>query len=439
MTCTLPRALSRSLELSVTPLLAVVLLLAVPSCGSSGPGESREPSAAENDKAPKKPSQADDRVADGRPADQAAADKASANATAADAEPARTVTLGKAKVTLGDRPPWADTAELQQNPDFADAPAAPDLDAPLPKRWKLVRSIRVGVGYLYQAEFTADGKSVVTMSTDSGLVYRYKASSGKSQRKYRLPSFEQFDDAWFAVVRETPNRPRVFIARESGTQILDLKTGKFSAQEILPPGDVIEHTGRFGLYGVAFRNAKPQGGRVSLRWLDGAIAATMECAERPDDFSVSADGRMIAIRYYPSDTIEILDLAERRLVSIIKTPRMAGDVALSPDGKTIAIGGSLLLMASVADGQIIATDERFAGNLSEVRFTPQGDLLLVSAFDGKVRSYALPEDLATMTSFTKPQVLKHRGRANVYGLGLSADTRRLLTSSGDRTVKIWKR
>jgi WD40 repeat protein len=57
-------------------------------------------------------------------------------------------------------------------------------------------------------------------------------------------------------------------------------------------------------------------------------------------------------------------------------------------------------------------------------------------FDGKARSYPLGGEV---TRLPRPQVLHHAGTANVYGLGLSADGRTLATSSGDQTVRIWRR
>jgi WD40 repeat protein len=147
----------------------------------------------------------------------------------------------------------------------------------------------------------------------------------------------------------------------------------------------------------------------------------------------------LAVSYIPADQVEILDLREKKLIGKVDLPKWGSAVAISPDRSIMAVGGEKLQNVRFPSGEVLAEDAQFGNNIHKVRFTPQGDLLLVSAYDGKARSYALPKDLSTITSLPRPQSLSHLGQAIVYALGLTKDGRMLVTSSGDKTIKIWRR
>jgi WD40 repeat protein len=276
------------------------------------------------------------------------------------------------------------------------------------------------------------------LSNQSGRVYRYDLD-GKLLNKIDLPGFREFDDAAFAPLLELLDRPQVFIARPEGTGVLDVESGKIDTLTHTPPGTNIEHTGRPGLYGVSYRRTTPQSGELVLQWITGEIALRARCQHRPDGFALSPDGRYLAIAYYPADQVEVIDLQAQQLVSTLKLPKWGSALAISPDGKWLALGGERLQVVSFPEGHLVAEDAAYENNIDTVRFTPQGDLLLTSAYDGKARSYVFPSDLSETKKLPAPQLLSHNGTANVYALGLTPDGRMLVTSSGDETLKIWKR
>lgn len=339
--------------------------------------------------------------------------------------------IGLAEVTLGERPPWETLEALK-------APAPEEETGRIPTTWSLQRTITVGEGYLHEAEFSADEKSVVTLSTQSGHVYHFDLA-GKPLTKVLLPGFAQFDDASFTTMTEITERPQLVVARPTGTTLLDLESGKFDVIESVPPGNGVQHTGRPGLYGISHRKITPQSGTVLFQWVSGEVAAKLHCDNRPDDWVLTPDGRFLAISYYPANHVEVLDLREGKLVGTMELPQWGSAIAISPDGSLLAMGGEKLRVVRFPGGEVVAEDANYGNNIGEVRFTPQGDLLLASAFDGKARSYVLPKDLDAMTSLPRPQILAHLGQANVYALGLTKDGRMLVTSSGDKTLKIWKR
>jgi WD40 repeat protein len=56
----------------------------------------------------------------------------------------------------------------------------------------------------------------------------------------------------------------------------------------------------------------------------------------------------------------------------------AGSVALSPDGNTVALGGSSVKVVSVASGQVLATYQALAGVVQSVAFSPDGTTLVAA-------------------------------------------------------------
>lgn len=337
--------------------------------------------------------------------------------------------FGLARVAIGARPPWASLEAIHTK---TNAPEA------APAEWRLHKSIYVGEGYLHHAAFVPGAQSVVTLSNQSGRLYHY-ALDGKLLNQIELPGFREFDDADFTPLLELEDRPQAFIARPEGTGVLDLESGKIDTLTNTQAGTDIQHSGRPGLYGVTFRSTTPQSGELVLQWISGEVALRARCEHRPDGWALSPDGRYLAIAYYPAEHVEVLDLKEEKVVSTLKLPKWGSAIAISPDGKWLALGGERLQVASFPDGHVIAEDASYGNNIDSVAFTPQGDLLLASAYDGKARSYALSANLAETKKLSAPQLLRHNGTANVYALGLTPDGRMLVTSSGDETIKIWKR
>jgi WD40 repeat protein len=129
-----------------------------------------------------------------------------------------------------------------------------------------------------------------------------------------------------------------------------------------------------------------------------------------------------------------LDLLGQRVVGVLDAPQYAASIDVTPDERFLAVGGAALWVYDLTTGERVASDERFDNNIGHVGFSPSGDRLLVTAYDGRARSYAF-----SAGRLGERQVLPHRGTANVYAASFSKDGRRLVTSSGDQTLKVWER
>jgi hypothetical protein len=123
-------------------------------------------------------------------------------------------------------------------------------------------------------------------------------------------------------------------------------------------------------------------------------------------------------------------------------------VALSPDGRYVAVGGAALVLVDLANPARRAHYGYFHNNIDTVRFSPSGDAVVASSYDGRVRIFAIesvPLALPTPSSAEPVRVqglalrllreLSHAGRANVYEFVFDADGNGLWSGSGDRTLR----
>lgn len=371
-------------------------------------------------------------------------------------------TAAEAVLKLG-----AASIEFGVHPPFEPSPYKPSTLSPAPahrgqlsKHWRLKKRIWVGYGYLHHAELSGDGQRVLTLSEQEGALRAYDVGTGKLRHRVSLPGFGEFDSVGFSALDDEQDNVLVVRQPFSTSQgkapsdnvplLIDLALGTFSPAPELPVGGGLRTAERPGLFGIVERLTDPQSGTLSFWWiqlrtraegpksLDAQLALRLECAERPDDWALSKDGKLLAIAYYPSNRVELLDLDQRQVLLRLPAPKWNGSLALSPDSRLLALGGAELRVHLVPSGEQLAADDKYKNNIDTIRFTPQADLLLTSAYDGLARSYSLPQRLDTLSALPRPQTLAHGG-ANVYALAMTPDGRRLVTSSGDRTLKVWER
>jgi WD40 repeat protein len=157
-------------------------------------------------------------------------------------------------------------------------------------------------------------------------------------------------------------------------------------------------------------------------------------AERVDGFDLSADKSLLAVSQYPSDTVQLLDLKNRRLVWSQPAPKYVSSVDLSPDGALLAAGGDAVVVYAAREPSRQSRFTDLGNNVHQVRFSPAGDALAASAYDGRVRLLRPAADGGPLLLL---KLLKHTGTANVYAVSFSSTGDRLVTSSGDKTLRIW--
>ncbi len=342
------------------------------------------------------------------------------------------VELGRAKLTSKEADGWRELA-LRHEKEQA-AVAAPSL--PLGS-FRPLRTIPFGKSHLTFAELGPGGDWLVAASEAEGVLRHYDAASGKLLAELQVPGFEAYGRSAFLSWPLAQERPVVLEVSDRGHVLLDVAGGT-----VVPLDDAsgwalrLSQSERFVGSAVArlpaqtssLRFARP----VAKPGLEPVL--TLELSERADDWVLVRGERVLALLYYPSEQIELLDLVERRVMGVLPAPKYASSIDVTPDERLLAVGGEALWLYDLRTGERVSTDERFDNNIGRVRFSPSGDRLVVTAYDGKARSYTMTDD-----RLGERQLLAHRGTANVYAASFSRDGRRLVTSSGDQTVKVWER
>jgi len=106
--------------------------------------------------------------------------------------------------------------------------------------------------------------------------------------------------------------------------------------------------------------------------------------------------------------------------------------ALSPDGRTLAVGLCHTYKVHLIDpdqGLMLNTLMSDEGSVFTLAFAPDGSLLAAGDTRGRVLLWA-PGDP------TRPRTLEGHGGV-VYGVGFTPDGRRLLSAGADRRARVW--
>jgi WD40 repeat protein len=149
---------------------------------------------------------------------------------------------------------------------------------------------------------------------------------------------------------------------------------------------------------------------------------------------MSPDATRLGVLYFPSNQIEWIDLKHRQLLWQASAPEFANSLDLSPDGARLAVGGKALFLFSVDDPTRVAIFSKFDNNIHQVRFSPAGDALAASSYDGHLRIVSATTEGGALAL---RKDLRHAGTANVYAFRFTRDGRRLYSCSGDRTVRLF--
>lgn len=347
------------------------------------------------------------------------------------------IRIGRARLSRAEADGWRREIAVSSDVPASGRSGEARAAAVAPGPFKALRTIPFGKSHLTFAEMSSDGSWVVAASEAEGVLRQYDAASGRLLAALAAPGFEAFGRASFSAWPLAGNEPQVLEVDEHGHRLLDLRAGTVTELDSEPAWVTREsESGRY----LGSMLARIESQTSTLRFARPTAAPALEpllhlsLAERADDWVLSRDARRLALLFYPSDQIELLDLDARRVVLVVPAPKYASSIDFTPDERFLAVGGAALWIYDLETGQRVASDERFDNNIGHVGFSPGGETLLVTAYDGRARSYPFSDG-----RLGERQVLSHRGTANVYAAELSSDGRRLVTSSGDQTLKVWQR
>jgi len=155
------------------------------------------------------------------------------------------------------------------------------------------------------------------------------------------------------------------------------------------------------------------------------------------------DGRKL-ITVSHDKTIRVWDVANGEPLRVLRPPigpRLEGMLyaaALSPDGRTLAVGGYPpgsgkdgfpIYLVSLSAGRIERLLREHAGVINALAFSPDGRRLASGSHDNTARIWDLADGRCeqVLQGHTKP----------IYGVAFSPDGRHLVTASDDKTGRIW--
>jgi len=328
------------------------------------------------------------------------------------------------------------------------------LAAPLPARdvgryasFTERSQIKVGKSYLYDT-FFLPGEAKLVVSSGQDKSFRvYDARSKKLEGTVAIPGAEDFSahilpwpkDATSLLVGSTSGLYRLEVASgEIVKQLGDLAVHQLACspdQKILVMGhsELPEQRSKLRFYG----RRETDGGRG-----EAALLGELDFDERVDGLALSGDNRLLAVTQYPSDTLRVYDLKSGLRLFALASPKYAASVAFSPDGRFVAVGGAGLLVIDLLNSARRAFYGHVGNNIGHVRFSPSGDALWTSSYDGRLRAFQLEEREATPETGGRATLklsllkeLRHAGTANVYGFDFEADGNGVISGSGDQTVR----
>lgn len=327
--------------------------------------------------------------------------------------------------------------DLGRSEEFLATPL-PEKDPSRYRRWRERAQIRVGYGYLDHASFSPDEKLFLTLSDEEGVVRVYDNATKKLLQRYPIPGFNTFDWVGVTFWPTQESGTNFLLSTKDGLFLVNAKSGELIQKLSDIPCGVMRWSPDKRILICTPREEMPAGS-VGLVFFaktgpkDLKPIKTMAYPARIDAVDLSRDNRLLALVTYP-DRLVLVELATFRTVWDIAPPAFAHTVDISPDDRAVAVGGDHLLVVDIEDPQKRATFRKFDNNLDQVRFSPSGDAIAASAYDGRIR---IVEHNLENPDLKLLKLLRHAGTANVYNVEFNRDGSGLASTSGDRTVRFF--
>ncbi len=308
------------------------------------------------------------------------------------------------------------------------------------RSWRERGRIKVGKSHLSIAEISTDETYLIAHSQSEGTIRIYERATKKMLGNYQVDGFASGTFLRGTVTYwpgNVANGAAFLVGNTKGLALYSMVDGTRIKQ--FDDGEVwsMRWTDDGRHLVCTLSDTSNQTSVLSFFERNGETlrkVGQMPMPERVDEVALSRDKTLMAFVNYPSDTVELLDLRTGESRWKVPAPKYAGSVDISPDATHVVVAGAKVVLIDVANPKRQAMFSQLGNNADAVRFSPSGDALAVSAYDGHLR--ILSAELTT-TPLRLLKDLRHNGKANVYAVRFLADGSGLISSSGDRTIRYW--
>jgi WD40 repeat protein/DNA-binding SARP family transcriptional activator len=293
--------------------------------------------------------------------------------------------------------------------------------------------------------YSPDGRRLA-VGSQKGVVTIFGIPSGRVLRRFRLGAAAAIvafspDGSSLAVGTINPAGPNDHVV------ILDASTGatRQIGQGLAAPTNTVFNNFAFsadgsvlffpGAPGVVRWNWRTGGKRVLQRSPIGPVGSELGL----NVVALSPDGRRLAVGGSPG--LALLDAATGRVLATADLHRTVFWVAFSPNGSQLAVASGAALPGSYDDGTIALLDPRtlavqrvlrriYGNTFTAVAFSPGGTRLAYGGGDGSAGVLELPSGALSIAL---------RGHVtNVFQVSFSPDGRHLATAAADGTTLLWR-